>query len=204
MSERKKAAAGALDPRARRTRRAIVEAFVACAAEKGLEAAGVAEACRRAGINRATFYRHFEDKDDLVERGLDLILEEAAAAVEAADDPSAPFEERVSRRAAVFFERVRSSESLFRALVSGPARGVFADKLENLIAAFFADRRLPRLAGTGSPGGLASRALAAALLAHVAWWLEEAGEEGPEEMGRLFIRFALSGLSPGPASGQVS
>jgi hypothetical protein len=46
--------------------------------------------------------------------------------------------------------------------------------------------------------------LAAALVAFVAWWLEVPEEGGArpqsaEEMGRLFLAFAMQGVSPGPA-----
>lgn len=51
-----------LDPRVRRTRLLIEEAFLELLGEKTLQALTVGEITRRAGINRATFYSHFYDK----------------------------------------------------------------------------------------------------------------------------------------------
>jgi AcrR family transcriptional regulator len=51
-----------LDPRVRRTRQLIVQAFVELLVEKGFEALTVQDIANRATVNRATFYAHFEDK----------------------------------------------------------------------------------------------------------------------------------------------
>ena len=44
--------------------------------EKGIESLSVSELCERAMINRATFYRHYEDINDLLLRGLDEFFDE--------------------------------------------------------------------------------------------------------------------------------
>lgn len=41
----------------------------------------VQEIAQEAGVHRATFYRHFEDKDDLLERGTLLLLDEIIESV---------------------------------------------------------------------------------------------------------------------------
>lgn len=50
------------DPRVLRTRTLIVQAFEKAMDEKGFEAVSVQDIVERAGINRATFYDHFDDK----------------------------------------------------------------------------------------------------------------------------------------------
>ncbi|GAB4536094.1 MAG: TetR/AcrR family transcriptional regulator [Anaerolineales bacterium] len=56
-----------LDPRIRRTRQAIMRAFVTLLAEKGFRATTVQEIARWAEINRTTFYAHFPDKYALLQ-----------------------------------------------------------------------------------------------------------------------------------------
>jgi len=58
------------DPRVRRTRRALTQALEALMAEKSFAAISVQDVARRADVNRATFYAHFRDKDELVEYAL--------------------------------------------------------------------------------------------------------------------------------------
>jgi AcrR family transcriptional regulator len=55
------------DPRVRRTRKLIVDAFFSLLAENGFRAASVQEIAKRATVNRATFYTHFEDKYALLD-----------------------------------------------------------------------------------------------------------------------------------------
>jgi AcrR family transcriptional regulator len=55
-----------VDPRVRRTRQSIEQAFVELIRERGFQAINVQDLTDRAGINRATFYAHFPDKFDLL------------------------------------------------------------------------------------------------------------------------------------------
>lgn len=54
------------DLRIRRTHHFLQEAMIELITEKGFEAITVGEIAERAMINRATFYRHYQDKYDLV------------------------------------------------------------------------------------------------------------------------------------------
>lgn len=56
----------AQDLRIRRTHKLLHEALIALMSEKDLEAITVSEIVDRAMVNRATFYRHYEDKYHLV------------------------------------------------------------------------------------------------------------------------------------------
>lgn len=55
------------DPRVKRTRKLLVQAFVELLAEKGFKSLSVQDIAERATVNRATFYAHFEDKYALME-----------------------------------------------------------------------------------------------------------------------------------------
>jgi AcrR family transcriptional regulator len=51
-----------LDPRVKRTRGLLERAFMEVLAEKGFQTLSVQDVTERAGVNRATFYAHFQDK----------------------------------------------------------------------------------------------------------------------------------------------
>ena len=56
-----------LDPRVKRTRGLILQAFGDLLAEKSFDAVSVQDVTDRAQINRATFYAHFQDKYELLD-----------------------------------------------------------------------------------------------------------------------------------------
>ncbi|MCX6067573.1 MAG: TetR/AcrR family transcriptional regulator [Chloroflexi bacterium] len=59
-----------LDPRVKRTRHMIEQAFMELVTEKGFQAVSVQDVTERAGINRATFYAHFPDKFALLDHAI--------------------------------------------------------------------------------------------------------------------------------------
>lgn len=56
-----------LDPRVKRTRQLLEQAFMEVINEKGFQSITVQDITERAGVNRATFYAHFADKFALLD-----------------------------------------------------------------------------------------------------------------------------------------
>ena len=63
------------DPRQRRSRRRLSEAFLSLVSERDYRDISVVDICERAMVHRTTFYAHFEDKDALFR----YVLEEDTA-----------------------------------------------------------------------------------------------------------------------------
>ena len=59
-----------LDPRVKRTRGLILDAFENLLPEKGFQSLTVQDITDKAEINRATFYAHFTDKYDLLDQSI--------------------------------------------------------------------------------------------------------------------------------------
>jgi AcrR family transcriptional regulator len=62
------------DPRVQRTRRLIMDSFIELSAKKEFKDITVKDITTEAMINRATFYYHFEDIYDLLEKALSEVL----------------------------------------------------------------------------------------------------------------------------------
>jgi AcrR family transcriptional regulator len=59
-----------LDPRVKRTRHLLEQAFIEALNEKGFQAVSVQDITEKAGVNRATFYAHFPDKYALLDHSI--------------------------------------------------------------------------------------------------------------------------------------
>lgn len=59
-----------LDPRVKRTRQMLEQAFMETLKEKGFQNVSVQDITMRAGVNRATFYAHFQDKYALLDHSI--------------------------------------------------------------------------------------------------------------------------------------
>src|SRR5437660_4069657 len=75
-----------VDPRVRRTRKLLQQAFLELFQEKGFASISIQDITERATVNRATFYAHFPDKYAL----LDSIIREQFQQAVASKLPSSP------------------------------------------------------------------------------------------------------------------
>ena len=79
------------DPRIARTRSLLWSTLVALIEEQGYAAVSVRDITTRANVNRSTFYRHYEDKDDLFRQGCsdlyDSIFRKMQSLVEETGEP---------------------------------------------------------------------------------------------------------------------
>ena len=81
-----------------RTAAAIIDSAVTILAERG-EAASMEEIATAAGIGRATLYRYFPNREELLSAMAAASVEELAARIEEANLEAVPFEEAVARLA---------------------------------------------------------------------------------------------------------
>lgn len=66
-----------IDPRTKRTRQLLLDAFAQLLTEKSFEDITVQDVTDRATVNRATFYAHFEDKYVLAEQSMQQWIQRA-------------------------------------------------------------------------------------------------------------------------------
>ena len=83
------------DPRIIRTRKLIMDSFIELSSKKEFKDITVKDITEKAMINRATFYYHFEDIYDLLEKALSEVLlinlERKKLENEKLNEPKIPF-----------------------------------------------------------------------------------------------------------------
>lgn len=183
------------DRRVRRTRNALGDALLALIQEKKFADITVQQVLDRAGVGRSTFYKHFQDKDDLFLSDLEDFFEAFSTLL-------IRYKETSKRVAPVreLFSHVGENRNLHSALAA-------ADKLQDfqeMAQEYFARGIAQRLQQLGSPSQSAAtaQALAGSLLSLMTWWLRSGSKSSPEEMDDLYHRMVWAGLSP--ASGALT
>lgn len=180
------------DRRVVRTRDALGDALVALMHERPWQAITVQQILDRAHVSRSTFYAHYRDKDDLFLSDVDEFFEAMATLLARRREAStrvAPVRE--------LFAHVAEWRRFHAALVTA---GKVHDVLE-LGQGHFARaialrlRALPATAGLPPTRRTAlANALAGALMALLAWWLDHGGAGSASEMDDLYHQMVWCGV----------
>jgi AcrR family transcriptional regulator len=163
----------------------LQEAALALAEEVDFDAMTVRDITARADVNRATFYQHYRDKDDLMARALDALFEEVTAEDRAyVDDHPAVEPGTVPPPLVALFRHLDERRALYRRLFGEgeSSSGSFASRLQLFEEAQF--RRVWTEMGlVETPGSppmeLRARVATSVVRGVIVWWLcGDGAEEG--------------------------
>jgi AcrR family transcriptional regulator len=182
--------AAVLDPRVERTRNQLRTAVLELAETRDLGTLTVHDITRNAGINRATFYQHYRDKDELIEEAVDELLHElfeGCAPVLAGVDHLT--HDVVHPSVIHMFEEIERRADLYRRLIGHGGSAYF-------IRRFLARNQELFLQAWGKtpqgiehiPAEARARFGASATLGIFSYWLEEGTSEPPETIAAWFWR----------------
>ena len=166
------------DPRVRRTQKLLRDAFLSLVLEQGYEAVQVSEIITRAEVNRATFYRHYRSKRDLLRSWTHEVGTLLDIGAESLEDPrvNAGSQEYLPAVVVSIFEHVAAHAPYYRLMLGRHGLGSIASDMESQVIQFL-ERRSDLFADTmpanGAPVGMRTRAYAAQFVGIVKWWLEQ-------------------------------
>ncbi|MEZ4668688.1 MAG: TetR/AcrR family transcriptional regulator [Anaerolineae bacterium] len=190
-----------LDPRIVRTRQLLRTALLQLIHERGLEAVNVQDITERATLNRATFYLHYTDKDDLLLQTLNDVLDELTTLPMPVSptNPSAPEPERIGAFFVGLFQHVANNADFYRIMLGADSTAAYAARIqayvEDIGLRWFA-RSVRHHNGTHlsvSPELMVS-VLSGAYIGMIKWWLKNEVETSPEQMADQFLRLVLPGI----------
>lgn len=183
------------DLRVVRTRKMLRDAMIALAIQKGFKAITVNDIVELAMVNRATFYRHYQDKYDLVESYLDELYAELNATPAPPSSPGEP-----NPRLVKLFEHIRDNAPFYRAMLGPHGYSGFAERIRRLTEATLRARwqASPAVEGrTRMPPPMLLSYLAHASYGALVWWLEEGMSHSPEQMARWLHQLTLAAFQVG-------
>lgn len=187
------------DRRIERTRALLRDALMALVVERPWESITVQDITDRANVNRATFYLHFRDKDELLLQSMTALYAEllseqghvdrqqvlSSGGDSLFDDPAD-------------FEHVAMHADFYRAMLSDRGSAAFIVGVMDYLTRMYQEEVVQPLAGDSvpnSPPGFIAAFLAGAEIGVMRWWLHQQHNLSPDEMAKLMYRLSSRGLN---------
>jgi AcrR family transcriptional regulator len=185
------------DRRVQRTRELLRGALFALIREKGFEALTVQDIIDRANVGRATFYAHFDNKEDLLLSGFDTLRASLKERHREAQSRPGPVEERAFAFSHELFAHVNDHRDLFQAMAGKCSGAVVQSVIHKLLLDLVKDDLKSMLPAAGSnavhPEALA-QFIAGAMFGLVMWWMGARMRPSVDELNGMFRRLALASL----------
>ncbi|WP_243524790.1 TetR/AcrR family transcriptional regulator [Bacillus pseudomycoides] len=124
------------DPRVKRTRQLIQDAFVALVGEKGFENVTVQHIAECAPVNRATFYSHYHDKYDLLDKSIEEMLVKLTEIIRPKRNNKEDFQLTFNSPHPTFlalFEHIAKNATFYNVMLGDKAAGNFFYKMMKTI-----------------------------------------------------------------------
>jgi AcrR family transcriptional regulator len=186
------------DRRPQRTKRQLSLALVELIKEKSFDDITVQDVIDRADIGRSTFYTHFRDKEDLLDKDWERLLTTLAGHIDwdrAGEGSFVPV--------AHFFQHLKEAQTFYKGLVrSRKTDWIFKSGVryfsKNIEAALNA-----RTKSTSIPNAVLAHFLASEMFSLLQWWLDNKMPFTPERTDEMYhelvtpsVLKALQGTTP--------
>jgi len=188
------------DLRVRRTHKFLQDAMIELIIEKGFDAITVGDIAERAMINRATFYRHYQDKYDLVAKIFEETMNQLVENMKPIHkDTVAGATENPPEIWIQIFEHVAEHTRLYRAMLGRNGSSWFAARMREHAIKIMLERekqwtdQMEFKANPAMPEELSAMQFSHVLIGTIVWWLESESRYTPRQMATWFHRFVFYG-----------
>jgi len=181
------------DRRVERTQQLIRGALRSLLEEKGFEALTVQQIIDRANVGRATFYAHFDSKDDLFASGFDELRTSLEARQREARLRGGSVEERVFAFSQEMFAHVNQYRDVFRGMVGKQSGATVQRLLHKLLIDLVRDdlETTRRSEGSAVATEALAQFIAGGLFGLLMWWLNGKMRPSVGEINALFRKLAI-------------
>ncbi|PFK35698.1 TetR family transcriptional regulator [Bacillus cereus] len=124
------------DPRVKRTRQLIQNAFITLIGEKGFENVTVQHIAERAPVNRATFYSHYHDKYDLLDKCIGEMLASLSEVIQPKKQTKEDLQLTFDSPNPIFlalFEHIAENATFYNVMLGDKAAGNYSYKMMKTI-----------------------------------------------------------------------
>ena len=191
------------DRRIQRTRELLLNALVSLLMERGYEKLTIQNLLDRAGVGRATFYAHFQSKEDLLSASITRLRAGLASEWNAAAATKGKPADRLSFTLP-FFQHLQSHRRIYHTTIGRESEWTIELHMQRMLRELVREdmERHHRRRATTEAAELAVRYVVGTLWAVVVWWMESPKPLPPEEVNLIFQRLTFPGLDATIGVGQ--
>ncbi len=186
-----------MDRRSMRTRKWLQEALISLLKDKPFEALTVQEITDKADTARMTFYRHFQDKDELLKSCTEQFLEQIKPLLQSPLLAKEAETGTISRQnLQKFYDYVASYHDYFKALLTGSVGA----SVRNQLRQFVTQLVMEALEGGGSlktmsaPPEIVATYIAEGTIGLLIWWLENDAKHPTELLAKTVVELTEVGV----------
>lgn len=189
------------DRRIARTRAALRDALMTLIVEKGFETITIQEIVDRANVNRATFYLHFKDKDELLYQSMAEVYDQLVSTMKFSPSGAERGEQDdwMPYKGADDWRHVAAHADFYRVLLSEKGSAAFVLKVRRYLADVIA-RDLEKTAKAMGiqpkyPIDILAYVCAGAQIGTMTWWIENDMPISPEQMANMLYEILSLGIT---------
>ncbi|WP_248621680.1 TetR/AcrR family transcriptional regulator [Enterococcus cecorum] len=185
------------DLRTKRTRKMILEAFINLVEEKGYEHVTVSDIASQAMINRATFYAHFKDKQDVY----DYIFKEAVSQFMIVLAPVQLGRTNQLQLHAIeqiithVFEKIQENRVFFKTVLNAHGNEQLRQQISQILRSTYAnifEQVEIREKDFIVPIDFIIEYMSSTFMASLHWWINQEISFSPKQMAQLIIKLVGS------------
>lgn len=187
-----------LDLRVKRTNKYIIEAFIRLVEEKGFEQVTVQNIADEAMINRATFYAHYKDKQDLYEKIFDLAVESFTAILDFEDfvQGNRIKIRKIEAAMTELFLHIQNNRSFYLTIMDASAIEIIRKKLGLILTEryqeIFSTLRITE-GDIEVPLDFIIDYMTSIFVGTLHWWLTAETSMTPDHLAKLVIKLVANG-----------
>lgn len=189
-----------LDPRVVRTRELLRNALIHLIQEKGFDAVKVQDITEYATLNKATFYLHYRDKEDLLIRSIYQLLQELDAKIGL---PNIPLSELTTpfllKTITAMFEHFAQNADFYRVVFTKIGTPPVIAAIQNPVEAIV-HRWLTKLQDAQTQAlvdlDMITRYISGGCVSLLQGWLSQPEPRPPEYVAQQFLSLIVLGIFP--------
>lgn len=186
----------AIDRRIQRTQELLKAALMSLIREKGFEALSVQDIIDRANVGRATFYAHFDNKEDLLRSGIEGLRQSLRECQRQALSQTPRTEERMFAFSREMFTHANAHRDVFRAMLGKRSGSVIQQLFHRMLIELVREEvkaQSPK-GDSSTPTETITQYIAGGLFGVVIWWVDGRMRLSVEDVDALFRRLAIPAL----------